>query len=372
MEKYTDMTIKKRSNTKMARNLVFFVALIIFTFWFLFKDQDLNELVKAIKSADIKFVIIGAFLMLLVYLMESINVRSVLIALGEKKFSIFRALKYTFIGNFFSAVTPAATGGQPVEIYYMSKDNIKAANGTMAMLLQLCGFQISTLVLSILGGILNPSLLDNGIIWFYILGLAINGFALSLMLIGTFSERLSRKLIDFNIKMFKKFKVRHPEKIEKKLIEGIEQYSKSSKFIKTHKWEFFKAVFRVFIQISIYHSIPYCIYRAFGLNELSFFQIFSMQAVLYTTVSGIPLPGSIGVSETLFLKLYGVAFGTTLLSGAMLLYRFVSFYFYLVICAIVVVITAIRTKDIESEIDKNVKEIDGDYKPKVKKKLAYS
>ena len=98
-----------------------------------------------------------------------------------------------------------------------------------------------------------------------------------------------------------------------------------------------------------------------------------MQSVLYTTVSGIPLPGSIGVSETLFLKLYGVAFGTALLSGAMLLYRFVSFYFYLVICAVVVVITAVRTKDVMSEIDENVKEIDEGYKPKVKdKKLAYS
>ncbi len=62
MEKYKDMTIKKRSNVKMARNFVFFFALIIFTFWFLFKDQDLNELVVAIKSADIKFVAIGAFL----------------------------------------------------------------------------------------------------------------------------------------------------------------------------------------------------------------------------------------------------------------------------------------------------------------------
>ena len=372
MEKYKDMTIKKRANTKMLRNLVFFVGLIVFTFWFVLKDQDLNELVKAIKSADIRYIIAAAILMLIVYLMESINVRSVLISLGEKRFSIFRALKYTFIGTFFSAITPAATGGQPVEIYYMSKDKIKTANGTMAMLLQLCGFQISTLVLSILCGILNPSLLSDGIIWFYILGLVINGFALTLMLIGTFSEKLSRKFINLNIKFMKKIKLKNADKIIVKLEEGIEQYSKSSAYIKTHKFEFFKSVFRVFIQISIYHSIPYLIYRSFGLNSLNFFQLFSMQAVLYTTVSGIPLPGSIGVSETLFLKLYGTAFGAPLLSGAMLLYRFVSFYFYLIICAIVVVVTAVKTKDVISDIDKNVKEIDEENSKITNKKLAYS
>lgn len=359
MEKYTDMTIKKRLNVKMIRNLVFFVALIIFTFWFVLKDQDLNELMDAIKSADIKFVLFAGFLMFMVYIMEAINIRSVLVSLGEKKFSIRTALKYTCIGTFFSAVTPAATGGQPVEIYYMTKDNIKASNGTMAMLLQLCGFQISTLTLSIICGILNPSLLSNGIIWFYILGLSINGFALTLMLIGTFSERLIRKFVNFNIKLMRKFKVKNTEKIQVKLEEGIEQYSKSALFIKTHKIEFVKAVLRVFIQITIYHSIPYFIYRAFGLNELSYFYVFSMQAVLYTTVSGIPLPGSIGVSETLFLRLYGLAFGAALLSGAMLLYRFVSFYFYLFVCAIVVIVTAVKTKNITSEIDKNIKEIDG-------------
>ena len=35
-----------------------------------------------------------------------------------------------------------------------------------------------------------------------------------------------------------------------------------------------------------------------------------------------------------------------------------SFYFYLLVSAIVVIVTAIKTKDIVSEIDINVREID--------------
>ena len=168
MERYRDMKVKKLANVKMIRNIVFFILLIIVTFWFIFKDQDPNELITAIKSADIKYILLGALIMLCVYLMESINVRAVLISLGEKKYSIFRAFKHTAIGSFFSAITPAATGGQPVEVYYMTKDGIKSVNGTLAMLIQLCGFQVSTLVLSIICGICNPSLLSDGIIWLYI------------------------------------------------------------------------------------------------------------------------------------------------------------------------------------------------------------
>ncbi len=372
MERYRDMTIRKKSNVKMTRNLVFFVGLIVFTFWYIFKDQDLNELLKAIQSADIKYVIGGTIVMLLVYLMETINIRSVLISLGEKKFSLIRTFKYTAIGSFFSAITPAATGGQPVEIYYMSKDGIKASNGTMAMLIQLCGFQISTLFLSVVCAFLNPSLLKNGILWFYLLGISINGFALIIMLLGTFSDKTAKKFLNLSIKLLKLTKVKNFEKKKQKLEEGSIQYKESANYIKKNKMEFFKAVLRVFVQICLYHSIPFFIYKAFGLTKMNFFELFSMQAILYTTVSGIPLPGSIGVSESLFLKLYGTAFGKGLLSGAMLLYRFVSFYLYIIIFAIFVIVNAVKTKNIESEIDRDVKEIDGIIPTRNKSTYAYS
>lgn len=372
MQRLRDMKIRQRANIKLARNLIVFIALIIFTFWFLLKDQDLNELNAAIHSANPVYILLAILCMAMVYTMESINVRAVLVALGEKKFSIFTALKYTMIGNFFSAITPAATGGQPVEIYYMSKDGIKGPNGTLAMLLQLCGFQISTLLMSFICGILNPSLLADGLVWFYILGLVLNGCALTLMLIGTFSEKMANKFCQWAIKGIKKAKLKNVEKRQANLEKGLAQYAESAKFIKSHKNEFIKSIIRVTIQIIFYHSIPYCIYKAFGLQELSYFQVFSMQAILFTTVSAIPLPGSIGISETLFLKLYGMAFGRELLSGAMLLYRFCSFYLFIAFDAVIVVITAVRTKNIESEIDKAVKEVEKEEPKKGKSKLAYN
>lgn len=372
MERYKNMKLRKRANLKMFRNLVFFVLLIVFTFWFIFKDQDINELVNAINRADKTYIIICILLMFFVYLMESINIRSVLISLGEKKFSITKAYKYTAIGEFFSAITPAATGGQPIEIYYMSKDEIKPYNGTMAMLMQLCGFQISTITLSIISAIISPSLLSGEIIWFYILGLVINGFALLFMLMGIFSQKLINKFLNVLLKIMKLIKTKNYDLKKKKLEEGLEQYSKSAEYIKENKIEFFKAIMRVFIQIIIYHSIPYFIYKSFGLNEFNFIQIFTMQSVLYTTVSGIPLPGAIGVSEMLFLKLYGSVFGKTLLGGAMLLYRFVSFYLYVILFLIVVVINAIKNKNTKSVIDNDVIEVEKDYILEPTNNMLYS
>ena len=370
MERYKNMKLRKLANVKMIRNLIFFIGLIVLTFWLLFKDQDLNELINVINKADKTYIFIALFLMLCVYLMESINIRSILISLGEKKFSILRAFKYTAIGSFFSAITPAATGGQPVEIYYMSKDGIKTSNGTLTMLIQLCGFQISTITLSLICACINPNLLSGGIFWFYLLGIGINSIALAFMLIATFSEKITKIFLKLTLKSMKKANIKNYNLRKQKLEDGLNRYIESSKYIKKHKKEFIKAILRVFVQITIYHAIPYFIYRSFGLNDLSFFDMFVMQAILYTTVSGIPLPGSIGVSETLFLKLYGTAFGTKLLSGAMLLYRFVSFYLYIILFSVVVIINAVKSKNIESEIDKDVKEVEKDYKQV--NKLAYT
>ena len=170
---------------------------------------------------------------------------------------------------------------------------------------------------------------------------------------------MTKKLVNVFIKLLALARIKNLDAKKKKFEEGLAQYNESSNFIKTHKIEFFKSVVRVFIQVLLLHSIPFFIYKAYGLSGYSYIEVLSIQAILYIMVCSIPLPGSIGVSETLFLKIFKGSFPKMLLSGAMLIYRVVSFYFYIVLSAIVFIITAVMTKNIVSQIDKDVIEIDG-------------
>ena len=174
------------------------------------------------------------------------------------------------------------------------------------------------------------------------------------MLICIFSERLTKKIVNIFIKILKFFRVKNIEDKKQRVEAGLEKYNSNSNYIKTHKKEFIQSIFRVFIQIILYHLVPFCVYKAFGLNEYNIFQLFTMQAVLYTTVSGLPLPGAIGVSETVFLGIYGVAFGRDLLQSAMLLNRGISFYSFVIISLAVVIFNIIRNKRINREEDKNI------------------
>ena len=244
----------------------------------------------------------------------------------------------------------------------MTKDKISAANGTMAMLLQLCSFQIATIILSIVCAIINPNILKGGILWFYLLGLLLNGMVLLFMMIAIFSKKITRKLVNIFIKIIKSLKVKNVEKKKEKILESLNQYNESAKFIKKNKYEFIKSILRVLVQTIFFHSIPFFTYKAFGLNSYGYLELFTMQSVFFISVSSLPLPGAVGVSETLFLKIFGSVFGKKLLNGAMLINRFVSFYFYVIVSMVVSIITAIRSKNIMSEVDKNIVEIDGDEK----------
>ena len=350
--------VKTKLNKKLIRNILVFIGLIVITFALIFKDQDMGELFRIIKSVDKRFLAIGAVLMMTTYAIESYNVRAVLLALGEKNLTMLNMIKYTFIGFFFSSITPACTGGQPVEVYYMNKDNISVSNATMALLIQLCGFQISTLSIGTICAILSPHLLSGGLFWFFLLGITINGIALILMLMCIFSRKLTEKLVNAFVKILTFFRIKNVELIKGSIMEGLEKYQNSSNFIKTHKIEFVKAILRVFVQILIYYTVPYCVYRAFGLNEYSIVQLIQMQAVLYAIVSGLPLPGAIGVSESAFLKIFGPIFGKELLGSSVLLTRGVTFYLFVIISLIVVIINATKKKNIIAEIDRETLEFE--------------
>ena len=316
---------KKKKSKKIFINLLIFILLIIFTFSLVLKDQDVTEILKISATVKKQYILIAMFAMGVFVACESINIGRILKELGEKS-KFISNVRYTLIGFFFSAITPAASGGQPMEIYYMHKDNISVAHSTLALLMQLCSIQIVTITVGIISAVLHFEVLKSGLIYLLILGIILNSSALMLLIIAIFSKKLSEGLIKFVVKILKFFKIRNIEKKQEKLEKELESYQTSAKYIKEHRILMLKTVLTTAVQMLAYYTVPYWIYLAFGLNNSNIFDILTLQAVLYATVSGIPSPGSVGVSEGGFLGIFRNAFPETVISSAMLLSRGVNFY----------------------------------------------
>ena len=332
-----------KGKKKAFRNFVIFLLLIILTFYILLKDENISEILNIVVSAKIGFVFIAIGCMILYIICEAINIGRTLKALNEQS-SFLNNVKYALIGFFFSAITPAASGGQPMQIYYMHRDNISVANSTLALLINLTSMQIVTIGFALISVIFNYKYLNSALIILFIIGICLNLSALILLLIGILSKRMSEGLIKIAIKIMRFLKIKNIEEKKQKIENELEKYQASSIYIKSNKMLMLKVLCTTAIQFILYYSITYWTYCSLGLSEHNIFEIITMQSMLYATVSGIPSPGAVGVSEGAFMEIFKNIFPQTMISSAVLLNRGVNFYLFVIISGVIVIINQFKEK----------------------------
>lgn len=332
-----------KGKKKFFRNFVIFTLLIILTFYILLKGQDTTEIWNIVVSAKIEFIFIAIACMILYIICEAINIGRTLKALNEKS-SFFNNVKYALIGFFFSAITPAASGGQPMQIYYMHRDNISVANSTLALLINLTSMQIITIGFALVSVIFNYQNLNKALVILFIVGISLNLSALILLLISILSKRMSNGLINIAIKIMKFFRIKNIEEKQEKLKNELEKYQASSIYIKNNRFLMLKVLFTTAIQFIIYYSITYWTYCSLGLSGHNIVKIIALQALVFASVSGIPSPGAVGVSEGAFIQIFSSVFPGGMISSAVLLNRGINFYLFVIISAIVVMIGQLKEK----------------------------
>mgnify|MGYP003156121514 CR=1 FL=1 len=111
---------------------------------------------------------------------------TVLCVVGKEKVcSLWRCIQYSFIGFFYSGITPSATGGQPVQLYYMNKDGNKGSDSTIVLMTVAVIYKIVLVVLGVgmllfCGGALKTEL--QSFFPLYLLGLALNTVVVAVVL----------------------------------------------------------------------------------------------------------------------------------------------------------------------------------------------
>ncbi len=303
------------------------VSVASLTLYVLSKEFGLNMVLSVLKRINPLFLIPAVFCMLMFSLGEALNIRIGLNLSGYKT-GIFSALKYAYTGFFFSSVTPSASGGQPAQIYAMHKDKIKVSHASFSLFLELIGYEVASISIATLGlivSLVSPLKLFEGlnIGWVLILGFSLNFLLLTCLLLIMFSKKAVKVIASIIIKTVSLFSKKKDTKI--KILKTFAEYRVSAKRLKKDKLVLAKIILISLIQFVSYHSITYFCYRSFNLNERSFFEMMSLQGLLFTSVSCIPLPGSSGAMEGGFGLLFRKVFSNGLIGSAIVLCRLISF-----------------------------------------------
>ena len=130
-----------KSKKKYLLSVIFFVILLVLTFYLLFKNNDIQDIVLSLKNISYEYVVLGVILILTYLFTESIYIKMILKSL-KHKIHLWQGFVYSCVEFYFSAITPSSTGGQPVQAYYMHKDGIPLSKSTVTLLLNTITFKL--------------------------------------------------------------------------------------------------------------------------------------------------------------------------------------------------------------------------------------
>ena len=331
---------KRKFNGGFIFNLIVLAISVFLVIQFLTSENGLIDLVKSKDSFLIGWAIAGLLVFDLNMFIDAI-VTMIYIRMQYKDFRLIDAVKVAFVGVFFVAITPSNTGGQPMQLFVMSKMKVNIGFGSACMTQKFIVYQYVTMAISIFAIIAKFEFFQDSFtnFWssaFIVLGFLTQVLVTVLFLIVCYSSKVTVFLLRLIGRLLKKIKfVKEPEKKIKRLKRELIQFHKANKLISSDKKRFALIIGLVFVQVLMIMSVPFFIYLAFdmpknaaaqGLPLGNLFDFICIQSFVLFTSNLIPLPGASGGAELAFSMYFGRYFGDKRILPAILLWRFIVYY----------------------------------------------
>lgn len=323
-----------KNNIKYILNIGLILLISWGIFRVLFKGQDLSDIIKDLHLANKGWLALGVLMVFLFVAGESTIIKYMLKMFGEK-IPMTRCLKYSFIGFFFSCITPSSSGGQPAQMFYMKKDGIKIGFSTLIMLIITVAYKAVLVILGAVFLIFKYSFVKNSmghLFWLLWLGFILNvAYIVALMFIffkPLWARKMGIKIVNLLIRI-RFLKESKNEEYINKITRICDNYMKGAEYIKQNVHTVFNIFIITLAQRSFLFAVTWVVYKAYNLSGTTFMQIFILQVMIGVACEMLPLPGAAGITEGCFIVMFDAVFGS-LLRPAMLLSRGLSFYVLLI------------------------------------------
>ena len=330
--------MSEKGTRKFLFNIGVFTAVMLLTFWFVFRSQDISRTVEAVQKMSLGYLAAAFLLAVLFVSAEGCMIWYLLKGIGEQT-RFTRCIGYSFIGFFFSGLTPSATGGQPMQLYYMKKDG-NSVSASSVVLMSVAVVYKLVLVLIGIGIVLFWNAPLKGYLQkyygLYFLGLFLNTALVLILLLVMFSPSVIRGIfyraerIIVGLRLWKESGARR-EKME----QFLAGYQGTVCFLKENKKMIWVILGGTFLQRFTVFVLTYVVYRGLGLSGTALLDIVFVQASVYIAVDMLPVPGAQGITEAMYICVFGGIFTGHYLAASMCITRGISFYAVMVIGAAV-------------------------------------
>ena len=315
----------------------FLLLLICMTVYLVSTTLDITLIPMIMKLVNKKFIFIG-FLIMVLYIILECTIINILIKTIQKTKVRFLAVKIAMMGFYYNLVTPFASGSQPMQIYALNKYDINLSKSIAIVTNKTVLFQTVVTIYSAVIIFLNIEVLKNELPSMLVLmsiGMVMNIVSLLGGMLIVLTPNTMKIIVKVIVNIL--YRLNIFKSLNKKIHtinKFIDDYSYSIKLFIKNKKALCLSIILTIIQLTVFFSISYCVYKAFNLNGLSLFEVLSLQVFLYMSVSPIPTPGNVGANEVAFLTIFANVFPGNIIGYSVFLYSIYVYYFLVVVCGL--------------------------------------
>ena len=315
----------------------FLLLLICMTVYLVSTTLDITLIPMIMKLVNKKFIFIG-FLIMVLYIILECTIINILIKTIQKTKVRFLAVKIAMMGFYYNLVTPFASGSQPMQIYALNKYDINLSKSIAIVTNKTVLFQTVVTIYSAVIIFLNIEVLKNELPSMLVLmsiGMVMNIVSLLGGMLIVLTPNTMKIIVKVIVNIL--YRLNIFKSLNKKIHTinvFIDEYSYSIKLFIKNKKALCLSIILTIIQLTVFFSISYCVYKAFNLNGLSLFEVLSLQVFLYMSVSPIPTPGNVGANEVAFLTIFANVFPGNIIGYSVFLYSIYVYYFLVVVCGL--------------------------------------
>lgn len=332
---------KEKINVQQLASFLLLILTLGIVLYIGLTSTDLNDVAAAVRSLTPAYLLICLFSWMLYVLFNALSMVHFLRSQGYR-IKLWQALHSAMVGIYYCNVTPGASGGQPMEMYELSKYGVPIGISGSGLAVKFIVFQS---VLLICGAIFSLFNLDfvrehlQGSEWFVLLGYIANFFSIGMVLMMAISQKAVRWVIDWCIRIGIKFHIcKDPEASKTKWENHCQSFLGSVQMIMRNPRDLLIQCLIAFGQLMSLMLVILAVYHALDLSGESLFELITMGVLLYIGASYVPLPGASGAQEGGFAVLFRGIFPDSQRFVALLVWRFTTYYLSVIVGAVLTTI----------------------------------
>ena len=333
-----------KPRTKQILNFVLIFGTFLIVLAIGISDNNLGDTIRALRTMNPGWVALCALAFVAFVLCDTLSIMYFLSRQGYRV-PLRKVLFTSLAGQYYSNITPGASGGQPMQIYYLHKENVPTGVATSSIVMRFVCYQ---LMLSVIGTVLwiiyRPFVAQqtgNGQ-WILIVGYVYNLIMVTLVITLALWKNLVLRLADFGIRLARRW-IRHPEETRKRLHRQVESFHGSVMAYRDRPLDFLIQLLIGGLQLMCLMSIVYFIYRGMNLDEYGYWPVVTMSVMEYLAAAYTPLPGASGAQEGVFSMYFDRIFPNSMGFAALLLWRFFTYYISIMIGFVAVLVHGMRS-----------------------------